>query len=134
MYISVLDHRRNLACNIEKVSCCRNVWDSKVFINFLTFLETYKVILLSTPPQNIFYFYKNTSLHTLSKRKLHNRFRKDQPFFIRNKAIYYHESRRQTEQTQESKRNNKQATGKQHADNQSEGEKSHSSEKGEKEE
>ena len=37
--------------------------------------------------------YKNTSRHTISKRKLHNRFRKDKPFFIRYKATYYQESR-----------------------------------------
>ena len=69
-----------------------------------------------------------------SKRKLHNRFRKDKPFFIRCKANYYYESRRQTEQTQESKRDNKQPIGKQHTDSQSEEDLSHSGEKGEKEE
>ena len=47
---------------------------------------------------------------------------------------YSYVSRSQTEQTQRSKRDNKQPIGKQHADNQSEENTGHSSEKGEKEE
>ena len=46
----------------------------------------------------------------------------------------YHENRRQIEQIQESKRDNKQPIAKQFADSQSEGNISHSGEKGEKEE
>ena len=72
-------------------------------------------------------------LLTLHKKiKLRNRFGKYKPFIIRCNASYYHESRRQTEQTQESKRDNKQPVGKQHADNQSKEYISRSGEKGEK--
>ena len=46
----------------------------------------------------------------------------------------YHENRRQIEQIQESKRDNKQPIAKQFADSQSEGNISHSGEKGEKKE
>ena len=52
---------------------------------------------------------------------------------MQNKS-YFYESRSQTEQTQESKRNNNELIGKKHADKQSKMEKNHRSGKGEKEE
>ena len=65
---------------------------------------------------------------------MHNRFRKDKPFFNRCNTSYSHRSRSQTEQTQEIKKENKQTIGKQHADNQSEEDTSHTGGNGKKEE
>ena len=48
---------------------------------------------------------------------MHDRFRKDKPFFIRCNTSSFYESRSQVKQTQENKRDNKQPIEKQHADN-----------------
>ena len=61
-------------------------------------------------------------------------FQKDKPFFIRCNTSSSFVRRSQTEQTQESKRENKQPIGKQHVDNQSEEDTSHRDGKREKEE
>ena len=64
---------------------------------------------------------------------MHERFQKDKPLFIRFQYVLLLRKRSQTEQTQESKRDNKQTIEKQHADNQSEEDSSHIGGKGEKE-
>ena len=65
---------------------------------------------------------------------MHDRFQKDNPFFIRCNTSSTYKSRSQAEQTQETKRDNKQPIGKQHTGSRSEEDTSHRDGKREKEE
>ena len=65
---------------------------------------------------------------------MHDRFQKEKPLFIRCNATYSPKAEARLSKTQESKRDNKQPIGKQHADNQTEKDPNHTGGKGEIEE